>query len=217
MSEPEQKLVFQWIANQSLGFGQKDQNGASLIHYAANDGNVNALEHLLQALPESSQIDNTRYTYVHWAVIPSEGKWLGEAVLEWTLKKGYNLSPHDSEQNTPMHTAARHGNIPAMEWLHSHGVRVDVKNGGNFQPIHRATQGGHIDALKWLLEHGADINAKGGVERSTTPLDVAISVPIAEWIKTKGGKEGKSGGGGCGTFITIVIVVSALLSLLRKC
>jgi len=59
---------------------------------------------------------------------------------------------------TPLHLAARSGQLDAAVTLVQRGASVAAKTKNSLTPLHMATQGDHVDVVDLLLDTGADID-----------------------------------------------------------
>lgn len=76
-------------------------------------------------------------------------------ILIYLISKGADI--HKGHiKNTPIHIAARKGNIQALEYLISCGAVNDTEK--SFTPLLNATQYGNFLAVKCLVENGANVN-----------------------------------------------------------
>ncbi len=79
---------------------------------------------------------------------------------------------------TPLHYAARQGNVEATEALIKGGAKMDTPSGSEqTTPLVLAIANGHFDVAKVLVEHGADVN-KANV-MGLAPLYAVIDV---QWV-----------------------------------
>jgi len=58
--------------------------------------------------------------------------------------------------DTPMHVAARGGEVDAMQWLKEQGADVNAKNNIADTPMHLAAGAGHVDAMRLSFELAAN-------------------------------------------------------------
>ncbi len=83
-------------------------------------------------------------------------------------------SPYENGQGTPLHWAAKFGQIRAAERLLNHGAEINVKAGfGTPTPLHVAASAGRAEMVAFLLKHGAEVDARQGHENHT-PLSLAV-------------------------------------------
>ena len=77
---------------------------------------------------------------------------------------------------TPIHQAARAGNIQQIQALVSSGSNVNAENRWGETPLHKAAEEGHKDVVELLITKGSNINAKTS-RRGETPLhEAALNV-----------------------------------------
>lgn len=60
---------------------------------------------------------------------------------------------------TPLHWAARHGQVSVVQRLLGEGARIDAREHMGRTPLHLAAMANQRDTVELLLARGADINA----------------------------------------------------------
>ena len=86
---------------------------------------------------------------------------------------------------TPLHAAARHGQVGAVRLLLEHGADPNAREAGdNTSPLHWAAAGRHFDTVRALLDAGGDVHGFGDVHQ----LDVI------GWATYFHPKEGEAAG-----------------------
>ncbi|KAG4262051.1 hypothetical protein FPRO03_10924 [Fusarium proliferatum] len=79
-----------------------------------------------------------------------------DSIVHMFLDQGINFSYDCSYENTPLHYAAKNGNVDLVERLLSHGHAVDPVNFDKCTPLHIASS---TDVKRVLLAAGANVNA----------------------------------------------------------
>jgi len=74
---------------------------------------------------------------------------------------------------SPLHKAARTGDIPAMRTLLAKGANLKARS-GHTTPLHDAVTSSQVEAARLLIENGADINEQGFYR--CTPLHYAAAL-----------------------------------------
>ena len=62
------------------------------------------------------------------------------------------------ENQTPLHIAARLGNVDNVVLLLQHGAQPNATTKDQYTPLHIAAKEGHEEVVQVLLEHGANQN-----------------------------------------------------------
>jgi hypothetical protein len=75
------------------------------------------------------------------------------------------------DQKTPLHIAARKGNLAILQALLAYGAKVDARDGYDATPLHDAAEMGHLPIILELLRNHADVNAQD--KDGDTPLILA--------------------------------------------
>ena len=68
------------------------------------------------------------------------------------------LDFYEQEQQSPLHIAARLGNVDNVVLLLQHGALPDSTTQDLYTPLHIAAKEGHEEVAQVLLEHGANQN-----------------------------------------------------------
>jgi ankyrin repeat protein len=87
------------------------------------------------------------------------------------ISQGADVNQRTAEGATPLHFAARFGQIPLTQLLLEEGADVHATYQSTWTPLHLAAKGGHVDVAKLLLEFGANVN---DMEGRDTPLHIAV-------------------------------------------
>lgn len=81
---------------------------------------------------------------------------------------------------SPLHKAARTGDIPAMRTLLAGGANLKARS-DHKMPLHDAVMSGQVEAARLLIENGADINAQAYF--GCTPLHFAAGYGYAAMVQ----------------------------------
>lgn len=77
--------------------------------------------------------------------------------VEDRLRKGVDVNIKDQSGYSPLHYAARRGDLGICQLLLKYSAQVDATTkAGQATPLHRASFMGHSDVVRLLLDHGAD-------------------------------------------------------------
>lgn len=98
---------------------------------------------------------------------------------------GIKIDELDKYGETPLHFAAKFGNLEAAKLLASQNSTVNIIDLPNFMgvtPLYRAAENNYIEVVKFLLENGANAEIAELLE-DKTPLQVAKEQKNEEMIK----------------------------------
>ena len=170
--------------------------------YAAERGNINAVENLLARGVNPDAHNAYGVTALHFAAQdgytsivnkllahganPDAQDEYGVTPLHLAADAGHvpvveNLLAHGANRNastlvhgqTPLHLAAQQGHINTVIKLLARGANPDAHNADGFTPLHFAARGGHINVVGELLARGANRNALTRDGHRRTPLHLA--------------------------------------------
>jgi len=159
---------------------------------------------------ESSQEDTPRQKRTKRCVINKHKIWeekdrLNEMVSpsKRSPKKGVD-DRRNQYGETPLHTAAKKGEIAKVRELLKAGASPNVTDAAGWYPLHElamSVKGGAVEILSLLIEHGAMVDVFSTGEKGVTPLQEAVMYGSKEMVTMliKAGastdlpsKEGKS-------------------------
>ena len=90
-----------------------------------------------------------------WFKAASDGD---EEALRQVLDSGLDVNVRDSQQNTALHLASKHGHPNIMPLLIENGADVNAQNDDASTPLHLTEK--NMASIRILLEAGADPNIK---------------------------------------------------------
>ena len=107
--------------------------------------------------------------------IPDENRLILHTATEkghtFLVRLALDKEPRDNEGFTPLHVAAKHGQMEALTYLSEKSSDIAPKTENGMTPIHLAAQHGQMEALKYLCEKSSDIAPKTNF--GLTPLELA--------------------------------------------
>ena len=159
---------------------EQDEDGDVQLHLAIASGYVEVVHALIRMAPHPDYLsiqNNAMYAPLHIAVLQNQ-----PAVARRLVIAGARLDIRDHEGNTPLHLAARRGNLECGEALlnpvsvqetqevelHTNLYAqlpiniIDMRNHAGEHPVHLATMGGHVHFLRFLCWNNADMNIPAG-------------------------------------------------------
>jgi hypothetical protein len=138
-------------------------SGATVLHGAAERGDVALLEQRLAAGDFVDARDDRGLTPLHRAAIAGQLK--AAALL---LDRGADPNARAEGEMTPLHFAAMLAHPELAGLLARRGARADIRNASGMMPLHLAA---NDQIVKVLATAGADVN--GLTSKGLTPLHTA--------------------------------------------
>ena len=95
-------------------------------------------------------------------------------IVKFLIDYGANVNAKDDNDGyTPIHWAAKDGNVEIAKLLIASGAKIDVKDNDGDTPLHEAAYSVQLDIVKLLIDSGATIDIKNN--KDMTPLHIAAS------------------------------------------
>ena len=154
-----------------------DEEGLSLLHWNAKDGNAETVQTLLKKGADIEIKDRENgSTPLLWACQNGHTN-----IVKILLQNGANLFANSYCGNTVLHFAVESGEVELVEMLVKKGLNIDGQNTvnpnffveGTLSPLNAAIFEDKMEILTLLIEKGADVNMVDGL--NWTPVNYAIS------------------------------------------
>jgi len=151
---------------------RKSANGFTLLHHAAKENKIEAVEFLLSHGCDINAVDNDGQTALHKAAMFGHAEFV--TIL---LEKGANANKCDNYGNAPLHAAITNGgDVNVIEKL----IRksdISVKNSEGQDALHLAIKYHKIDTIKLILNHQQiSVAISDADNEGYTPLLLAVSL-----------------------------------------
>ncbi|KAK1168350.1 receptor-interacting serine/threonine-protein kinase 4 [Acipenser oxyrinchus oxyrinchus] len=132
------------------------EDGLSLLHYAVQLSNDEAVKLLLLYNANPNLANSRGSTPIHLAV----EKRL-KNITELLLGRKTNVNAKDEDQYTPLHFTAQSGDETIARQLLDRGASINETDFEGRTPLHIACQHGQDKVVRVLLSRGADVHLKG--------------------------------------------------------
>lgn len=143
-----------------------DNDGNTLLHYAASSGQTEIVELLLRYRANINARNNNGDTPLHKAVYEQR-----ENIVRILLERGARIVVNKNKK-TPLHMAATGRNVDIVELLLMHGANPNIQDSHGNTPLLNATgMHGREKIIKLMLEYGAMVNIPNKDEN--TPIHYA--------------------------------------------
>jgi ankyrin len=139
----------------------REETGQTLLHTASALGQLEIVIYLLNRRDCNvcDQDDIYHHTPLHMACMYNQNRVAAELLKKLSSIEG-SVCLQDKFGWTPLHHAARNGNVELCKLLVSHDCRPHIPNELGKTACHYAAEKGHLDVLKYLYDY---------VERMVSP------------------------------------------------
>lgn len=180
---------------------------ASALGFAAQDGNLDAVQSLLGAGASVNAKDNVGWTPFLRAVASMNcdvmralqkagahidasdtsgatalmiaSRHLQVDVVRVLLAAGLTVNAQDIHGDTALSLAAQEGNNDVVHLLLAEGARVNAENYAGWTPLHHAADKNHLRVVQLLMEWGAEVNAASS-SHAQSALELAVNCKHVE-------------------------------------
>jgi ankyrin repeat protein len=168
--------------------GAVDLRGRTILHLAALEGEVQAVDMILKTGKPVLKKDKGGKTPLDLALSRPESRdhaEIGEKLIlaedqsdnpiftyfaPAALSSNYNIRRADGD--TALHHAARDGYMGLISFFIEKKADLNIKNASGATPLHEAARSGNIEAMEILVASGAEINAQDA--KGNSVLHIAI-------------------------------------------
>lgn len=143
--------------------------GQTLLHEAAMFGEAELAEVLIRSGADPDAKETEGHTPLYRASTGDVARVLLAAGASADVASG-------PTRGTPLHQAARRGNVSVAQALLDHGAAIDARDAKGQTPLRRAVNCRQFSIVRLLVRHGADPHATD--RRGVTPLAVACTAEM---------------------------------------
>mmetsp|Transcript_57856 Transcript_57856/g.126823 ORF Transcript_57856/g.126823 Transcript_57856/m.126823 type:complete len:325 (+) Transcript_57856:304-1278(+) len=141
-------LVLSKLLDLGANLNARTQSGRTALHYAAEAGNLEAAEWLLEQGSDAYATDDESNSPLFLALL---GGYAEMASV---------FAGSDVRDNPPLHAAAQIGNLTIVNMTFLMlPVSVDGRNADNQTPLHVAASFGWTDVVEFFIDRGANVSA----------------------------------------------------------
>ncbi|KAJ5392532.1 ankyrin repeat domain-containing protein 44 [Penicillium cosmopolitanum] len=162
------KKILSILLEKEVDITATDDHGMTALHWAVQSGRTSAaaatIQQLLDAGVDLFARDNCGRTALNWASFPPRFDELLHRVEDAAIAP--ESAPAHMSNLTPLHIAARNGDLIEIADLISGGIDPSLPDDTGMTALHWAARRGHVTVLQHLLAAGADIFALDKCGRS---------------------------------------------------
>jgi truncated hemoglobin YjbI len=156
--------------------------GRTLLHAASGYGNLTMVELLLRLGADPNAQDGGGHTPLYCLANGYRASH-GADVVRTLARSGANVNASDGVKHcTPLHMAARRGNLQIAEALLDCGAEIDARDSLGDTPLRRSVNCDKIQVASLLLARGADRRSVGN--KGLTPLLAARSSGMQQVLES---------------------------------
>lgn len=151
----------------------KDKQGSTAVHEAAYWGHFSILTYLVDEKSANFNARNIHGDTPLYKAIESAADSKLDVIKYLLDSKQVAVNTRGRFEKSPLHLAARYGDLDTVKYLIKKGADVDAINGIGETPVHTAAAWANLPVLKYLVEETkANLNAK--TIRGDSPAHNAI-------------------------------------------
>jgi len=151
-------------AQAEMSIESQDSRGADAMLIAAENGNLEALQELLQRGATCESLDSNGSSAMHYS---AAGGHID--TLDFLSSLGLSCSERDMDGDTPLLIAAHEGHVEVVEWLLSNGADLSERNNDGVSAPMAAMAGNRSEVIEVLSRHAGDDWALWSVDFSRHP------------------------------------------------
>lgn len=160
---------------------QRYTYGRTLLHEVGAEGSVPVVKRLLELGADPNTLDEYGHSPLYFVGNACSAPNGPEAVGA-LVRGGANPNSQDTVKRcTPLHMAARRGNIAVAAALLDSGASLEVPDSAGDTPLRRAVNCGKTELAALLLSRGADVHSKGS--KGLAPWQAARSAAMKQLVR----------------------------------
>ena len=167
--------IVAYLLDRGVPIDTKDDEGMSLLHWAAVGGHVTTMRLLIRRGCAVDSVDGRGLTPLHCAAAMGQTKAVRELI-----SKGASKSVVAGDYGTPLNQAAGQGHVETAVAMLEEGCPLDVVSSVGATVLHAAAEGGNVDLVRELAGRGCNVNAVKA--NGCTPLHSAAGCGRTEAV-----------------------------------
>ncbi|KAN0126986.1 Ankyrin repeat-containing domain protein [Russula decolorans] len=158
----------------------RDMNNVTPLHEAIERGNLDIAQLLINHGADVNAFVYRSDYQLRMAVSRSEG--LGHAHKDMVPSASADENARGKSKSTPLHSAAKRGNLKTAQLLIGHGADVNILDDQRDSPLHKALQYQKFGVVELLVKGGADVNVRN--IHHSSPLYEAVEIGSLDAVRS---------------------------------
>ena len=139
------------VEEKGLNVDIRDRHGDTALYWAAREGQLQVLQHLLSSGADVNMKNKFGKTALHEAARKGYLQ-----VLQHLLSSGADVNEKDIGGNTALHDAADRGHLQVLQYLLSSGADVNMKNTYGDTALFLAVEVKKLQVAEYLMKNGGN-------------------------------------------------------------